>query len=84
MKLWIVRIEKAGYVMAETEDDAIRQQGEIERWEDEVNVTAEPLGAGNPLGWDEHSLVYHAGRDDFTLESARKLCTPPNAEVTGA
>lgn len=78
MKLWIVRVERAAYVMAETEADAVRQQGDIERWEDEATVTAEPLESGNPLGWDARSLVYHSGRDDFTLESARRLCSPPN------
>lgn len=44
MKLWIVRIERSAYVMADTEAEALEQQSEIERWEDFSTVSASLAG----------------------------------------
>lgn len=83
MKLWIVRIERAAYVMAETESDALDQQDEIERMEDYPVVSAEPAGNRTIPGWDDGCLVYHSGFEDVTLGAARRQCTPaqPDREV---
>jgi len=73
MKLWIVRIERSAYVMAETEDEAIEQQEHIENWE-EAEVSVEGAGERTMPGWDDKCLVYHAGFEDVTLSAARDLC----------
>ena len=76
MKLWIVRIERSAYVMADTEAEAIEQQSEIERWEDFPTVSASLAGTRKLPGWDDNCLVYHAGTEDVKLGAARERCTP--------
>lgn len=83
MKLWIVRIERSAYVMAETEDEAIEQQEHIENWE-WAEVSVEAAGGRTMSEWDDKCLVYHAGCEDVTLRVARDLCrevsTPEQTE----
>lgn len=75
-RLWVVRVVREAYVLADSEDDALQAQGEIERWEDNPEVTAMPDSDAVRLrGWDddpERCLVY--GSDvDITLAEARRL-----------
>lgn len=75
-RLWVVRVVREAYVLADSEDDALEAQGEIERWEDSPEVTATPDDDAIRLrGWDddpERCLVY--GSDvDITLAEARRL-----------
>ena len=60
-KLWVVTITRSGYVLAETEKEAIAEQRRIERWE-ESKVMAYVPRRTNPLGWDDTAYVY--GTDD--------------------
>ncbi len=67
--LWSVRVVRAGYVLAETQEQAEELVREIERWE-EPEVT---VGSGSDdLGWPSDCYVYHKGRGDITLAQARR------------
>jgi len=69
LMLWSVRVERAGYVLAETQEQAEELVREIERWE-EPEVT---VGSGaEELGWPGDCYVYHQGRGDITLAQARR------------
>lgn len=74
MKLWIVRVEKSGYVMANTEAEALELQGEIERWEDYPVVSASLAGSRLLHGWDDDCLVYTDTHEDIKLGEAREIC----------
>ena len=74
-QLWVVRVVREAYVLADSEDDALEAQGEIERWEDSPTVTADPAGTQRLRGWDndpERCLVYGTDKD-ITLAAARLL-----------
>lgn len=74
-RLWVVRVVREAYVLADTEDDALDAKGEIERWEDNPTVTADPAGKQRLRGWDdepEQCLVYGT-KKDMTLAAARLL-----------
>lgn len=72
-RLYVVRVVREAYVLADDEAEAADMQGEIERWETpavEVSSAAEELG-----GWSqeqERCLVYHNGSGDITLAQARR------------
>jgi hypothetical protein len=72
-RLYVVRVVREAYVLAEDESEAAEMQGEIERWETaEVEVSS---GAEKLYGWSqdpERCLVYHNGADDITLAQARR------------
>jgi hypothetical protein len=64
-----VRVVRAGYVLAESQDAAKELVREIERWEEpEVEV-----GSGSEdHGWPGDCYVYHNGKGDITLATARR------------
>jgi hypothetical protein len=72
-RLYVVRVVREAYVLAEDEADAADLQGEIECWEApvvKVSSGAEKLG-----GWSqepERCHVYHNGSGDITLAQARR------------
>ena len=69
LMLWSVRVVRAGYVLAESQEAAEELVREIERWEEpEVEV-----GSGSEdLGWPGDCYVYHKGKGDITLAQARR------------
>ncbi len=69
-KLWSVSIVKQGFVFADTEEEALRQQHNIERWED-AQCEVEPF-SGDLMQWPPSALVYHAAPGDMTLADAIK------------
>ena len=75
-RLWVVRVVREAYVLADNEDDAKQAQGEIERWEEFPQVTAVPDEDSPALDrWDEDAeicLVYGSDQD-LTLAEARRL-----------
>ena len=66
--LWSVRVVRAGYVLAESQEAAEELVREIERWEEpDIEV-----GSGSEdLGWTGDCYVYHKGNGDITLATAR-------------
>ena len=73
-RLWVVRLVREAYVLADSEDDALDAQREIERWES-LAVTATPAGKQRLRGWDdgtESCLVYGTDKD-ITLAAARLM-----------
>ena len=69
LMLWSVRVERAGYVLAETQEQAEELAREIERWEEpEVTVSS----GSDDLGWPDDYYVYHQGRENITLAQARR------------
>jgi hypothetical protein len=77
-RLWVVRVVREAYVLADSEGDALEAQGEIERWEDNPEVTAMPDNNAIRLrGWDddpERCVVYGVDAN-ITLAEARRLCS---------
>jgi len=73
LRLYVVRVVREAYVLAEDEDDAADKSREIEQWETpEVEVSS---GAERLDGWSqepERCLVYHNGKGDITLAQARR------------
>jgi hypothetical protein len=73
LRLYVVRVVREAYVLAEDEDEAANMKHEIEQWEEgavEVSSGAEKLD-----GWTqdaERCLVYHNGIGDITLAQARR------------
>jgi hypothetical protein len=71
-RLYIVRIVREAYVLAENEVKAKGSVREIERWEDYPTVTAELWGGRQLPGWSDTSGVY--GTDEsISLGTAKKL-----------
>ena len=77
-RLWVVRVVREAYVLADSEEAALEARGEIERWEDNPEVTAMPDNNAIRLrGWDddpERCVVYGADAN-ITLAGARRLCS---------
>lgn len=73
LRLYVVRVVREAYVLAEDEAEAADMQGEIERWETpEVEVGS---GSERLDGWSqepERCMVYHNGQGDITLAQARR------------
>ena len=67
-KLWVVTITRSGYVLAESEQEALAELRQIEKWED-PDVTAYESD-GNPLGWEDTALVYGVPSADMTFAQA--------------
>lgn len=70
-RLWIVRVVREAYVLAEDEETAKRARNEIERWEDSPKVTAEPWAGRQLEGWDDGCGVY--GAEHLSLRTAKKV-----------
>ena len=71
LRLYVVRVLREAYVLAESESDAEDMRGEIERWEGpvvEVSSGSERLDGWSPA---ERCMVYHNGSGDITLAAAR-------------
>lgn len=71
LRLYVVRVLREAYVLAENESEAEDMRRDIEQWEDpviEVSSGSERLSGWSP---PEHCLVYHNGSDDITLAAAR-------------
>ena len=81
MKLWIVKIERSGYVLAKTKEAAHKMRPMIEEWEECPRVLVTPAGTRKLRGWDDTCLVYHRGHADVTLKAARKRCVQPAEPV---
>lgn len=70
LRLYVVRVVREAYVLAADETDAEDMLGDIDRWEDaRVGVGS---GSERLAGWDDRSMVYHAGKTDITLADARR------------
>ena len=73
LRLYVVRVMREAYVLAEDEDAAADMRRDIEEWETpevEVSTGSECLD-----GWSqdaERCLVYHRGKGDITLAQARR------------
>jgi hypothetical protein len=67
--LWVVRVVREGYVLAETQAEAEALVREIERWE---GSTVKVDSGSVDLGWPADCYVYHAGKDNITLAQARR------------
>jgi hypothetical protein len=71
-KLWIVRSIKEAYVVAESQEEALKEVNQIERWETAQEQAY--LACNEQLkGWNEEAdiaLVY--GEEHMTLSEARK------------
>ena len=72
-RLYVVRVVREAYVLAEDEAEAADMKTEIERWETaEVEVSS---GAEKLDGWTqdaERCFVYQNGTGDITLAQARR------------
>ena len=71
LRLWIVRIVREAYVLAQDVEQAKRAQHEIERWEDSPSLTAEPWSGRLLDGWDNECGVY--GMENVSLRTAKKV-----------
>ena len=72
LRLYVVRVMREAYVLAEDEAGAEAQADEIARWEDpsiEVGSGAERLNGWEPA---DRCLVYNDEGRDITLEAARR------------
>lgn len=72
LRLYVVRVMREAYVLAEDEASAEAQANEIARWEDpsiEVGSGAERLDGWEPA---DSCLVYNEQGRDITLEQARR------------
>lgn len=71
-RLYVVRVVREAYVLAEDEAEAADMRSEIERWDEaEVEVSS---GAERLDGWEpaDRCFVYHNGSGDITLDVARR------------
>lgn len=72
LRLYVVRVLREAYVLAEDEVGAEAQADEVARWEDptiEVGSGAERLDGWEPAN---RCLVYNDDGRDITLEQARR------------
>jgi hypothetical protein len=75
VKLYIVRITREAFVLADTEMGALEHQREIERWEDYPTIECYEAGTETLPGWDDGCFVYHGdGEKNITLAEAKELC----------
>jgi hypothetical protein len=65
-KLYVLEVLYKGYVWAESEDDAMRFDQDIQQEIPEV-WAQEVISSPNPLGWKPECLVYHQGSEDVRL-----------------
>ena len=70
-KLYLVTISREAYVWAASEEEALDQCSEIERWQ-RPDRTALRI-SGNILGWSKESLVYHEHQDTRDLSIGEVL-----------
>jgi hypothetical protein len=77
LKLYEVRIVQYGIVLANSRREAENKADEIRRTERPAVIPYELDDGSLPFGWDEDTLVYHAGKDDLTLAEARKKVIRP-------
>jgi hypothetical protein len=71
-KLFVVRVCRDAFVLAENADEAKRAQRDIEKWEDHPTVEAHPWGGVDLDGWNDLCLVYGTVRDT-TLAEAKAI-----------
>ncbi len=74
-RLWVVRVVREAYVLAESRQLALSAREEIDRWEDRPVVLADEAKDQWLTGWDddpEHCLVYGSAAD-VTLAQARRI-----------
>lgn len=69
-RLFVVRVMREGYVLAESPEAALRAGGEIEKWE-VPTITAEAYPAAS-LHWPDHALVYGT-KKDTTFKAAKAI-----------
>ena len=71
LRLYVVRVLREAYVLAESESEAEAMRSEIDHWEEpvvEVSSGREMLEEWSP---PERCFVYHRGGGDITLAAAR-------------
>ena len=72
-KLWIVKVVRKGYVLAETENEACDFYKSIEDWEP-CEITAEHWGGRKLAGGDESNVfVYSGDNRDIRLPEAKAI-----------
>ncbi len=75
--LYVVTMEIETMVMADNKEEA-KELGLRALQEESRNTSEFDLDAGIaryiPCGWTPDCLIYHAGREDITLEDAMKTC----------
>ena len=62
LRLWVVRVTREAYVLAEDEGKAIQARTEIQHWEC-PKVTAEPWSGQQLEGWNDGDGVYGTDHD---------------------
>lgn len=71
MKLYVYECTTKAYVLAETEEEAMKCSPEIARYEN-PDVSCDETSS-NELGRDLDYLVYHHNTDDITLREALEI-----------
>lgn len=71
MKLYVYERAIKAYVLAETEEEAMKCSREILLWEKPDESCYETNS--NELGWDLDCFVYHHDTDDITLREALEI-----------
>ena len=71
MKLYVYERTIKAYVLAETEEEAMKCSPDIARYEI-PDISCDETSS-NELGWDLDCFVYHTGNYDITVREALEI-----------